>query len=221
MMFGKKKRSAANDTRDTLFGDLPPDEWPPAGEVAAGFPWSAFAVARRHLGAGQTRDAVFTWLEILETPNLETRHYLQAWHFLRQLGEQPIATSAKHVLGVVVEVALPEGLDLLAAYADHSARYYNYSGAAVIWDRPNVSLDERIDALLTAATDVVRQIGPWEGARPPAPRGGDLRISFLTPSGLHFGEGSIDAIANDPNGGRVVERATLLMNDLIRLARVA
>jgi hypothetical protein len=39
-------------------------------------------------------------------------------------GEPPPQESAKQVLGMVVEMALPEGLDLLAVYADGSVRYY-------------------------------------------------------------------------------------------------
>ena len=41
---------------------------------------------------------------------------------------------AQDVLGVVVEVAMEKGLDLVAGYADHHARY-NYSGAAIVWER--------------------------------------------------------------------------------------
>lgn len=63
---------------------------------------------------------------------------------------------------------MPEGLDLLAAYSDHSARYYNYSGAGVVWEHPDTSLDSPIDELLAAARQVVEMIGPWQGARPVA-----------------------------------------------------
>lgn len=90
---------------------------------------------------------------------------------------------AKRLDGVVVEVALDQGLDILAAYADHSARYYNYSGSAVIWERPDPSLDAHIDALLAAGAAILAQIGAWEGARCPAPPRGQSRISMLAPVG--------------------------------------
>ena len=147
-------------------------------------------------------------------PGLEPRHYLQAWHYLRLHGAQPPPAVAKQVLGVVIEVALPEGLDLLAAYPDHSARYYNYSGAGVVWEHPDATLDAQIDALLTAAARVVAEIGPWEQARPAPPPRGQLRMSFLTPSGLHFGQGPMNALARDPLGGPVVQGATVLMTGL-------
>jgi len=43
------------------------------------------------------------------------------------------------------------GADLVVGYADHHARHYNYSGAAIVWERPNDTLDEAIDELSGAA----------------------------------------------------------------------
>jgi hypothetical protein len=146
---------------------------------------------------------------------LEPRHYLQAWHFLRQHGQHPPPDVAGQVFGVVVDVAMPEGLDLLAAYRDHSARYYNYSGTGVVWERPDASFDMSIDQLLEASKQVVAQIGPWEEARPGPPPRDSARLSFLTPSGLHFGQGPTSALSRDPLGGRVLQLATELMRALV------
>jgi hypothetical protein len=87
---------------------------------------------------------------------------------------------------------MPQGLDILAGYADHHARYYNFSGAGVVWERPNNSLDALIDRLLAVGAEVTAQIGPWQESRPPAPEAGQVRLSFLTPSGLHFGQGPME-----------------------------
>lgn len=212
--FGKKEPDPS-PIRETLFGDMALDQRPRNGMSSGSVPWSAFVLARSHLADGRRSDAVAGWRQILQHPGLEPRHYLQAWHFLRQNDEQPPADVAKQVLGVVIEVAMPKGLDLLAAYPDHSARYYNYSGAAVVWEHPNASLDEQIDQLLAAAREVVSKIGPWEEARPAPPQIGQARMSFLTPSGLHFGQGPIDALSRDPLGGRVIQVATVLMKGLI------
>ena len=214
-LFGKKKQAAPNPMRETLFGDLPPEQWPPHGAAVDELPWNAFAAAHRHLAAGNRAEAIACWQQILTYPNLESRHYLQAWHFLRQLGQQPPPEVAKQLYGVVVEVDLPTGLDLLAAYADHSARYYNYSGAGVIWEHPDQSLDSNIDELFSAARAVVARIGPSQPPRPAPPPPGHTRISFLTPSGLHFGQGPMPALARDPLGGRVIQLATALMQALI------
>ena len=93
--------------------------------------------------------------------NLEPRHYLQAWHFLRQLGVNPPDEKAKIVYGVVVEVGMEKGTDIVAAYADYTARYYNFSGAGVIWEGDH-SLDAEIEALIKAGQAVVKYIGPWD-----------------------------------------------------------
>ena len=134
---------------------------------------------------------------------------------VRQHGQQPSPGIAKQILGVVVEVAMPTGLDLLAVYLDHSARYYNYSGAGVVWEHPDLSLDSIIDQLLDAARLVVVQIGPWEQERPAPPSHDQARLSFLTPSGLHFGQGPMAALSRDPLSGPVLQLANVLMRALI------
>lgn len=152
-------------------------------------------------------------------PGLEAKFYLQAWHFLRELGEQAPKEKGKEVLGVVVEVGMPKGLDLVVAYADHRARYYNFSGAGVVWERPNDSLDEAINKLLKVGASVAQRIGLWKDARPPAPTKGSARINLLTPSGLHFGQGPMDTLSKDPMGGAVLNAAFQLMQELISLQK--
>jgi hypothetical protein len=203
--------------RDTLFGDLPMDRWPEG--AADAFPWSAFATARADVTQGRTNAAVGHWREVLDRTGLESRHYLQAWHFLRQHDQRPPPEIAKQVFGVVVEAGMPQGLDLLAAYADRSARYYNFSGAGVLWDRPNDSLAPLVDQLLAAGSEVAARIGPWEKARPPAPETGQVRLSFLTPSGLHFGQGPMEQFQRDPLAGLVLQAAMPLLQALTALGR--
>lgn len=204
------------EIRDVLFGDLPFSQWP--NESAPGRdnePWLSFIQARNQLNSGDKENSKQTLRRILEMPDLESRHYLQAWHFLRESGESPSDAEAKRLYGVVVEVTLDEGLDIVAAYADHTARYFNYSGAAVVWERPDESLDQTIDSLLEAGKVVADKIGPWEEARPPAPPQGQVRISMLVPSGLHFGQGPFEALSRDPLGGPVIAAAMQLMQSLI------
>src|SRR6059058_3340843 len=117
-------------------------------------PWISFRRAKDEIDSGVGKNAIAVFNSILATPQLESRHYLQAWHFLRDLNVHPAKEREKDLLGVVVEVGMPKGLDLLAAYADHNARYYNFSGAAVIWERPNDLLDAQIDDLLLSAKTI-------------------------------------------------------------------
>ena len=98
-IFGKgKEQPTANSIRETLFGDRPLDEWPPANLDANEFPWIAFASARSHLAGGNQTAAIDCWEQIVGTPDLEPRQYLQAWHFLRQNGKEPAPDIAKQVL---------------------------------------------------------------------------------------------------------------------------
>jgi len=85
------------------------------------------------------------------------------------------------------------------------------SGAGVVWEHPDSSLDAAIDQLLEASGQVVAQVGPWEQARPAPPSRDHARLSFLTPSGLHFGQGPMAALTRDPLGGRVLQLGAGLM----------
>ena len=201
--------------RDVLFGDAPMSAWPGSESMEQGEPWSSFVKARQHANAGDTSAATKVLHQILQMRDLESRHYLQAWHFLRQMGQQPPNDEAKRLYGVVVEVGMEDGLDILAAYIDGTARYFNYSGAAIIWERPDGSLDARIEKLLALGQDVANEIGAWQGDRPPAPAAGEIRINFLVPLGLHFGQGKFEDLARDSRGGPLIAAATELMQALI------
>jgi hypothetical protein len=201
---------------DTLFGDKPLEKW---AHESHGEPWVSFVNARDAIGRGEPQTATKALLGITSMQGLESRHHLQAWHALRGLGVIPPAETAKNVLGVVVEVALDEGLDLLAAYADHSARYWNYAGGGVVWDAPNTAMDAWIDRVLSSARAVVVHIGPWGSPRRPPPSRGDVRLNILTPGGLCFGEGPFDALAKDAMGGPLIAAAGELMQQLMRLPK--
>jgi hypothetical protein len=208
------------EMRELLFGDSA--VWPPVNlkpERAAMEPWASFVRARRLLETGDKEAAAGALRQITEMPNLESRQYLQAWHFLRGLGAAPPPDMVKRVLGVVVEVGMPKGLDVLAGYADHRARYWNFSGLGVVWECPNSALDHFVDDLIGKATVVANRIGPWDGARPSPPSNGVARINMLTPSGLHFGEGPINDMSKDILGGPVLASGTQLMLKLIEVAK--
>ena len=219
--FGKPKApstppAAPRDIRDTLFGDLPIDAWPPSGAPATtDDPWGSFIAARNAIAQGRPAAAIQAWQRVLALPNLESRHYAQAWTFLRGQGVQPSPEQAKHLLGVIIEVPLDRGLDLLAAYPERSARYYNQAGGGIVWERPNESLDEPIVALLSAGQRILNEVGPWENPRPPAPNLGQVRINMLSPAGLHIGQAAFDIFAKDPLAKPAIDAGVLLMKKLI------
>lgn len=202
--------------RDTLFGDMPMQSWPqgfnPA--VANAEPWTSFIKARDAIAGKRVEEAITHWLKIADTPGLEPRHYLQAWHFLREYGKQPSIDRAKQLLGVVLEVPVEGGLDLLAAYPNRHARYYNYSGAGVVWEHPNNTMDQAIDALLAGGQQILNNIGPWNKPRPGPPPAGQVRLNLLAPSGLHFGQASFETLSSDPLARPAIGAAIALLKAL-------
>ena len=199
------------EPRDTIFGDQSLAYWTTAdcNEI----PWSLFKEAKENIEVENMDAAIVTLKSIVSTPALESRHYLQAHYFLSELGEAP--SGEIKIYGVVVEISMPEGVDLLAVYADHSARYYNYSGSVVIWEHPDNSLDELIDTIMKQATDIVACIGPWKGKRPAAPGNDMARISMLTSHGLHFGEAKQSVLFNDALAGKTLYAMAEVMQALV------
>ena len=101
-MFASDQRDPAPPAlsiRDTLFGDQPIETWPPG--PAPGEPWATFIAARASLSQGRQDGAIAAWRSITEMPNLESRHYAQAWHFLRAHGVPCPPERAKQLLGIV------------------------------------------------------------------------------------------------------------------------
>lgn len=203
---------------DLLFGDVPLEHWKPAHDATPETPWTTFDEVRQALSRNDKPKAEQSLRRLLETTGLESRQQLQAWHFLRELAAQPTAGEAKLVLGVVLEVALAEGLDTLAAYRDHRARFIRHSGKVVVWDVRDPQIDALIDHLLRTATDIVGAIDPWTEPRREPPTAGHVRVNLLTPSGLHFGEGPFDALSQDDMGGPIIAAGAELMSALVARA---
>ena len=220
-MFGRKRKpvaapvAAPPSVRDALFADGPLESWP-VGEHADREPWATFVTARRYVAAGDIGSAVFGWQRVVGMPGLEARHYVQAWTFLRQYGVPPAPAEAKRLLGVVVEVDRgAAGLDLLAAYPERTARFYAGTGGGIAWERPDTTLDAHIGALLDAAKAVLDRIGPWTQPRLPPPPPDHIRLNFLAPSGLHFGQAPFAVFEQDALAGPVVQAAAALLQELI------
>jgi hypothetical protein len=224
-VFGRKRKpvaapvAAPPSVRDALFADGPLESWP-VGEHADREPWATFVTARRYVAAGDIGSAVFGWQRVVGMPGLEARHYVQAWTFLRQYGVPPAPAEAKRLLGVVVEVDRgAAGLDLLAAYPERTARFYAGTGGGIAWERPDPTLDAPIGALLDAAKAVLDRIGPWTQPRLPPPPPDHIRLNFLAPSGLHFGQAPFAVFEQDALAGPVVRAATQLLQALIVVNR--
>jgi hypothetical protein len=201
-----------------LFGDLPLDQWPDADAPAHGEPWDSFIAARAELAAGNRDGAVRLWLHITTRADVESRHVLQAWTFLRRVGFAPDAEHAKEVLGVVVSVPVQHGHDVLAAYRDGSVRYVNFSGAAVVVDDAPLTVGAAARELLEQGRILVGRIGPWTEPRLPPLASGDARLMVSTPSGPHFGQAPFSAVGSDPMARPVLDAACHLLNAVLSVA---
>jgi len=103
----------------------------------------------------------------------------------------------KYYLGTILEVPMDGGYDILAFYTDRTARYYNYSGKAIVYEGGRGSVDSTIEKANSIAIQVCNALSPWEKERLPRPKGDVIRISFLASDGLYFGNSSIKTIGND------------------------
>jgi len=174
-----------------------------------------FVAARQADTAGDAAAAVANLRGILDLPNLESRVHLQTWCCLREKKVAPPPDLADKIQGMVVEVAVEDGVDLVAAYGDHSARYFNYAGGGIIWESQEGEINQLIDALLLCGQNIVNVTGVWDRPRPSTPGKGMARVNALTFGGLHFGQAELSVLAVDPLGGPAIQAALALMQALI------
>jgi hypothetical protein len=145
--------------------------------------------------------------------NAESRVRILSCNWLRQ---RSLAVPPKVLLGVVVEVALDGGLDVLAAYSDGRIRYINRAGRMTIFEAAHVPVSENAKSLLTASKNVVARLGPWGKPRLPPPGRGNARLTFLVSDGLYFGEGRFSDMQRDPIGGSIIQIATALLTTIVQ-----
>lgn len=144
----------------------------------------------------------------------ESRVRALAYNWLRKNNHQV----PKHqLLGVIVEVPLEKGLDVLAAYADGRVRYLNQSGKLAVFESAPPAVEAKAKELVSVSQPVVERIGPWDKPRLPPPQKGNVRMTFLVSDGLYFGEGPMALMMKDPMAGPIIQKAT----DLLQLAVAA
>jgi len=199
------------ELRELLFGDVPIEDWAGTSNEP---PWIHFQDAEHAMARADVPAAEAALHAVLDTPDLESRQYLQAWSCLRQLDRDALTALPERLYGVVLDVPLEQGYDTLAAYDDHTARYLNQAGGAIIWHAVDSEMDALVDALLTAARPLLTTVGVWESARPPL-TAGRARVSLLTAEGLHFTDGSFQKLTVDPATGAVFTSGVALMSALI------
>ena len=224
-IFGKKDKKPAEPAippvllamRETLYSSpaLEPTLQRLKDRANAPFPWANFVEAQQALQNGDKARAISLLKQIVETDGLETRIYLQAWHTLMSLGEQPPADLQAKIQGVVLEYHMDKGLDIVAGYADHTARYWNYSGTGIVWDARNPEIDQAIDHLLAVGQQIMNSIGAEPREPLPIPPKGNMRIFLMSYGGSSFGQGIYEQLSQDKMGGAAINAGYKLMTKLI------
>jgi hypothetical protein len=124
--------------------------------------------------------------ELLTLGDTDTsRVELQAWKFLRELGEKPAAADANRVLGVVVQVNTSGHVMAVAGYADGSSRFANDFGVAMLGDKATFTKEIRDAAAFLTLTSQ-KSLGqvPLQGDCK-SPGRGEVQFALLTPAGIH------------------------------------
>jgi hypothetical protein len=188
---------------ELLFCDLPVLYRPAPGAAAAAWQVLLFV-------PGADANSVRA---LAEDRSQESRVRALAYGWLREHG-QPVPEG--ELLGVVVEVPLPGGLDTLAAYRDGRVRYLHHGGRSVLIDAPVPALDPLVEALLGASGRAMQAAQPWRRTGGTAPGPGQVRIAMLTPGGLLRNEGPFDRLQRDAAAGPALLAASRLLEQVVR-----
>ncbi|MFM6954444.1 MAG: hypothetical protein ACKOWL_05615 [Sphingobacteriaceae bacterium] len=150
--------------------------------------------------------------ELLINPLSDPRIQLLAAHKLRKLEVLP---PTNRLLGIVLEIKLPEGLDTLAAYRNGVATYISYSEKTIFWDATTKESEQLSNQLFEAAEKIHHKLSAWPQERLDPPHTNHLRINLLSEHGLYFGQGPITMLFNDALARPTLLAATNLMRYLI------
>ena len=145
---------------------------------------------------------------IANDASLETRYRILAYNLLLS---RNIAPGKKELLGIVFEVSMPQGLDVLAAYIDGRVRYISHSEKMVIVEATTDESDGLVEKLFNAGTKVIQKIGPSTKRRKPFPPIGNVRTTFLVSDGIYLKEGPFEVLQRDPIGGPLLIAAVNLL----------
>jgi len=138
----------------------------------------------------------------------ESRLRALACHRLQATGAQ---VAEKRLFGVIIEVPLSQGLDVLAAFADGQVRHIDHTGKMSYFEPGPDEVNARARRIVASAQPLVEQLGRHTRTRQPPPGGDRIRMSFLASDGLYVGEGRYDAMQKDAHAGPVLAAALSLL----------
>ena len=139
----------------------------------------------------------------------EGRMRAMAYHRLRAAGAK---VPKGQLLGVVVEVPMESGLDVLATFSDGGVRYINHTAKMAFVEALPSAMQSPQQALMKASAAAIKKIGPWDKPRRPPPKAPLVRLTFLVSDGLYFGEAPFEAMIKNDIGGPVLDAASQLLS---------
>lgn len=146
----------------------------------------------------------------------ESRVRMLAYNWLHE-NAQPVPP--KETLGVVIEVPLEQGLDVLAAYADGTVRYINHMGSISVYESHPAEIAAQAKEIVETAQGMVRQQPVGTRRRQAPPSLGDVRLTALVSDGLYVGQGAFEAIATGKQTAPVLQGAQKLLDLIVRQGR--
>ena len=164
-------------------------------DVASDGAWMLLTKAAEHIQHGDVARGAELLLELAGNPTMETRVLLWSWAALRCLGFHPKSYEADDIQGVVMQVPLENGIDVLAAYIDGTARYVNQGGKAIIWEITDAAITAIIRKVLESCKDLP---GVVAAASRNDPARDFVRVTMLTFSGNRFAEVSMQYLDSSP-----------------------
>lgn len=156
------------------------------------------------------RPAVSAILDLAEDRSQESWIRILAYEWLRRQGSSTLPLRTE-LLGVIVELPVAGGLDVLAVYRDGRIRYVNHVGVMVAFHEGAQCVTESASRMLEAAQSALEHGDTEMHDRRPPFRHDAVRLSFLTSSGLHMSEGVWPRLVCDPLFGPVLRQAVTLL----------
>lgn len=151
-------------------------------EEAEGELWYHIVGAFARHKAGRLLEAKIELRRVAEMQSVDSLITLWAWNMLRAWGQMPDDDTAQKVLGVVMEVGLDKGMDVMAAYEDGTSRYVSKTGSMIVWDDHGDHNNDLARKIVAAAQAIAPQL-PASTAEAVTSTG-KVQFSVLTIGGI-------------------------------------
>jgi hypothetical protein len=149
-------------------------------------PFRILGIVFAHIRLGRVTKARQILRDVTLIPEFGSQIQLWSWTALRRMGEQINERTAQQVLGVILEIPAPRGVNMLTAYLDGRASYINPDDKIMNWGSTQGKICDLAQGVIQAAQEIVEKLSP-EKTRLPIEEG-HIRISMLTCGGIQVHE---------------------------------